>query len=159
MLIFWGLNFPLRMWMLVSFVSIHHCRRVCCTKAIRLWLNVFVIKHYWLPQSITLATVVPLSSSSLALQWKGGLGGHRRLFSPSFEQGSVVIPAVSRGRHVHMCVHSEMEGCYSVFKWSLSINFCQVFLTRRPLVIHCWSLSNFKLPFAAFASGAVRKIS
>lgn len=93
-------------------------------------------------------------------------GGSQETFFPSFEQGLVVIPAVSRGRHVHMCGHSEMEGCYSVFKWSPSINFyhkSKVFLTRCPLVIQCWSLSislsNFKLPLTAFASGAVKKIS
>lgn len=104
MLIFWRLTFPLRVQMLLSFVSVHHWLRVCCTKAIQLSPNVFVIKHYWLPQSITLATVVPLSNT---LHWSGG--------------------GCSRGRHGHVGItvrpFRNEEVLYCVLKWSLSIHF------------------------------------
>lgn len=64
------------MQMLLRCVSIRPGQRVGCAKAIRTWLNVFVIKPYRLLQSITLATVVSLPSRRCAMQWEkdGGWG-------------------------------------------------------------------------------------
>lgn len=112
--------------MLLSFVSIYHCLRVCCTEAIRLWLNVFVIKHYWLPQSITLATVVPLSSLNHTLQRKGGLSGQGRAFSVLWV-GFRGNAGGLTGSRIHVCicvwVYTEIESLYSVFNWSIFSHF------------------------------------
>lgn len=83
----------MQMW--PSFPSIHHCGSVCGTKAVRLWLNVFVIKHYWLPPAATVDNLGNSSSSlrpDLPVEIVSGSAGPSRPHSVLW-----VEPSVSRG--------------------------------------------------------------
>lgn len=76
-------------------------------------------------------------------------GAEVTFFSPSSFEDSGVMPAVLQVAAlacVFVCIHSEMEKCCSVFKWSISSHFNHK-SNNSKLLFSCWPLVIHQLSF------------
>lgn len=81
-------------------------------------------------------------------------GAEVTFFPPSSFEDSGVMPAVLQVAAlacVFVCIHSEMEKCCSVFKWSISSHFNHK-SNNSKLFFSCWPLVIHQLSFFFFLS-------
>lgn len=80
-------------------------------------------------------------------------GAEVTFFPPSSFEDSGVMPAVLQVAAlacVFVCIHSEMEKCCSVFKWSISSHFNHK-SNNSKLLFSCWPLVIHQLSFFFFS--------